>query len=100
MTGGRVYLMAVLTTLCLLFLTVATEPNSQTREAEAFLSEFVGKLKSMQTKVNLAWWDASTTTASKTLTRIGEATGVVVDRKDDKASYGPGHDIRRAFGVR
>jgi integrase len=43
---------------------------------------------------------ATLETASKTLTRIGEAAGVVVDRKEDKASYGATHDLRRAFSFR
>lgn len=38
----------------------ATEPDSRTLEANAFLNEFVGRLQPLQTEVNLAWWDAST----------------------------------------
>lgn len=44
-------------------------------------------------------------TACRTVTRIGEAAGVVVDRKNlpdgtQKTSFGSAHDLRRAFGFR
>jgi integrase len=43
---------------------------------------------------------ATDQTASRTLSRIGESAGVVVDKKDDNTLYASAHDIRRAFGFR
>jgi integrase len=43
---------------------------------------------------------ATRETASKTVAKIGMTAGIVVDKKDDKASYASAHDLRRAFGFR
>ena len=37
---------------------------------------------------------------SKTISRIGEAAGVVVDKKKDKTVFASAHDLRRSFGLR
>jgi integrase len=39
-------------------------------------------------------------TAGRTVSRIGEAAGIVVDRKGESVSYATAHDLRRSFGLR
>ena len=39
-------------------------------------------------------------TSGRTISRIGEAAGVIVDRKADSVIYWTAHDLRRAFGLR
>lgn len=36
----------------------------------------------------------------RTIGRVGEAAGVVVDRKSDKTIFASAHDLRRSFGLR
>jgi integrase len=36
----------------------------------------------------------------RTIGRIGEVAGVVVDKKDDKTIFASAHDLRRSFGLR
>jgi integrase len=43
---------------------------------------------------------ANPTLAGKTIARVGEAAGVVVDRKGDDVTYASSHDLRRSFGLR
>ncbi|NQV25649.1 MAG: M2 family metallopeptidase, partial [Rhodopirellula sp.] len=60
MTNGKVYLVAMLAMLFLPGMTEAADPVPQNQEAQEFLTEFVGRLKPLQTEVSIAWWDAST----------------------------------------
>lgn len=43
---------------------------------------------------------ANPTLSGKTIARIGEAAGVVVDRKGEDVTYASSHDLRRSFGLR
>jgi len=37
---------------------------------------------------------------SRLIERIGEKSGVIVDRKGDEVKYASAHDLRRSFGLR
>ncbi|MDA1161725.1 MAG: M2 family metallopeptidase [Planctomycetota bacterium] len=99
MTDRTIYGMALVAIFFSGLTINATEPDSRTLEANAFLNEFVGRLQPLQTEVNLAWWDASTKGDDESFRKKQEAENRIDAMLADPVHFQRLNTLRERGGI-
>lgn len=99
MTGQRVAVQALLVVLFSGAVAWTAEPDPHTREAAAFLDNFVTRLKPLRTEVSLAWWDASTKGDDESFQKKQEAENRIDALLADPVSFQKLSTLRERGGI-